>query len=67
MSSHIVGMNDERGRRVYTGWLRRLAGSGRVLYAGFYSTDRVPRHDGPCVKVAFPAAITPSASSDSRS
>lgn len=54
MSSHVLAMDDAGGRRVFTGWLRRLAGSGRVLYAGFYTTDRVPNHDGACVKVAFP-------------
>ncbi len=54
MESHIIAMDDGGGRRVYTGWLRRLAESGRVLYAGFYTTGRVPNHDGACVKVVFP-------------
>jgi hypothetical protein len=54
MSSHILAMDDAQGRRVYTGWLRRLAESGRVLYAGFYTTDRAPQYDGACVKVVFP-------------
>lgn len=54
MSSHILAMTDQRGQRAYTGWLRRLSGSGRVLYAGFYTTDSVPGHTGACVKVAFP-------------
>src|SRR5262245_12031783 len=41
-------------RVVHTGWLRSLSGSGRVLYAAIYSLERVPGHDGPCVKVVFP-------------
>lgn len=35
-------------------WHRRIQGSGRVLYAGFYSTCFVPGHADPCVKVVFP-------------
>jgi len=44
----------ETGRVRYTGWLRRLTASGRVIYAGFYSVTQPPLHDGPCVKVVFP-------------
>jgi hypothetical protein len=54
MTSELIGMDDASGRRVLTGWLRRLAGSGRVMYAGFYTTGRVPNHDGGCVKAVFP-------------
>jgi hypothetical protein len=54
MSNDLIGMDDPAGERVLTGWLRRLAGSGRVLYAGFYTTGRVPNHDGACVKAVFP-------------
>jgi hypothetical protein len=54
MESHIIGMDAAGKRRVYTGWLRRMAETGRVLYAGFYTTGRVPNYQGPCVKVVFP-------------
>ncbi len=37
-----------------TAWLRRLRGSGHVIYAGFYSICRLPNHPDPCVKVVFP-------------
>ncbi len=38
----------------YVAWLRHLAGTGHVLYAGCYSVCRVPGFDGVCVKVVFP-------------
>lgn len=38
----------------YTAWLRRLVGSGEVLYAGSYGLAAPPGHDGACVKVVFP-------------
>ncbi len=38
----------------YTAWLRELVGTGNVLYAGSYSTCRIPGHPDPCVKVVFP-------------
>ena len=42
------------GELRYTGWLRRLKSSGRVIYAGVYSTTRIPGEENPCVKVTFP-------------
>jgi hypothetical protein len=42
------------GRVVSTGWLRRMKSTGRVTYAGIYSTIRVPCEENPCVKVTFP-------------
>jgi hypothetical protein len=39
---------------MFTAWLRHLLGSGDVLYAGAYSTCRVPNYKGECVKVVFP-------------
>jgi hypothetical protein len=42
------------GEIVYTGWLRKFAGTGRVIYAGFYTTERPPSCSGRCVKVVFP-------------
>jgi hypothetical protein len=38
----------------YTAWVRRLVGSGHVLYAGSYSLAAVPGRPGTCVKVVFP-------------
>jgi hypothetical protein len=54
MSSEVIELAEAGGRRVYTGWLRRMKSSGLVLYAGLYSTAVVPGHDSPCVKVSFP-------------
>ena len=54
MSSDVLPMFDASGRRVYTGWLRRLPSLDRVIYTGLYSVERPPRLDEPCVKVTFP-------------
>lgn len=54
MTSEIVLLDDERGVRRYTGWLRRMAQTGHVIYTGFYMTETVPHHPSPCVKVVFP-------------
>jgi hypothetical protein len=54
MSSEVVQLTDAAGRVHYTGWLRRLKSSGHVIYAGLYSTLRVPGESDPCVKVTFP-------------
>jgi hypothetical protein len=37
-----------------TAWVRELRGTGNVLYAGAYSTCRVPKYEGLCIKVVFP-------------
>src|SRR5262245_3930746 len=55
MTSSVLPMVDPAtGRRLYTGWLRRLAATGRVIYTGLYSTEKPPGYPGPCVKVSFP-------------
>lgn len=54
MRSDILPMVDAAGRRVYTGWLRRLAASDRVVYTGLYSVERPGGWPDPCVKVSFP-------------
>lgn len=54
MESEIVLLREPRGRVRYSGWYRRLSGSGRVIYTGFYMTERVPGCSRPCVKVVFP-------------
>ena len=57
MSSEVLELTDHDGKRVYTGWLRRMKATGMVLYAGIYTIGRVPRHDSPCVKVSFPVPL----------
>jgi hypothetical protein len=54
MDSEIVLLREPAGRVRYAGWYRRLADSGRVIYTGFYMTERVPHCARPCVKVVFP-------------
>ncbi len=57
MSSEVIELTDAGGKRVYTGWLRRMKSTGLVLYAGIYTVGRVPGHDSPCVKVSFPVPL----------
>ncbi len=55
VTSEILRVSDPAtGQHRFTAWLRRLLGSGDVLYAGAYSTCRVPNYAGECVKVVFP-------------
>jgi hypothetical protein len=54
ISSEIILLRRPDGTVQYTGWFRTLTGQRRVLYTGFYMTERVPGASGPCVKVAFP-------------
>ena len=54
MDSEIVLLREPQGRVRYAGWYRKLSGSGRVIYAGFYMTARAPECLRPCVKVVFP-------------
>lgn len=54
MSSEVLELTDLNGKRIYTGWLRRMKSTGMILYAGIYTTGNVPGHDSPCVKVSFP-------------
>lgn len=54
MDSEIVLLTEPSGRVRYAGWYRRLSDSGRVIYTGFYMTERVPHCPSPCVKVVFP-------------
>jgi hypothetical protein len=57
MTSEILPMYSESGERVHTGWFRRLAGDGRVIYTGLYSTGWVGGHPDPCVKSSFPLPL----------
>jgi hypothetical protein len=55
MTSEVVQLYVPATERVVsTGWLRRMKSTGRVIYAGIYSTIRIPREENPCVKVTFP-------------
>ena len=55
MSSEIVQLREPgTGTLLYTGWLRRFRATGKVIYAGFYSTSSIPGEENPCVKVTFP-------------
>lgn len=54
MVSEIISLKRPDGSVRYTGWFRRLAHEDRVLYTGFYMTERAPLAPGPCVKVVFP-------------
>lgn len=42
------------GEVLFTAWVRRLLGSGQVIYAGAYSSCEVPDYEGRCVRVVFP-------------
>jgi hypothetical protein len=57
MTSRVLPMVDASGRRVYTGWLRRLVAADRVIYTGLYSTERPVAFPDPCVKVSFPLPL----------
>ncbi len=55
MTSEIVQLREpESGKLRHTGWLRRFRSTGKVIYAGLYSTLQIPGEPNPCVKVTFP-------------
>jgi hypothetical protein len=54
LASEIISMKRPDGSVRYTGWFRTLGEAARVLYTGFYMTERAPHAGGPCVKVVFP-------------
>jgi len=55
MTSEVLQLREPgSGRLVYTGWLRRFKSNGKVIYAGLYSTTRIPGEANTCVKVTFP-------------
>jgi hypothetical protein len=55
LTSTVFPMLDgASGRHLYTGWLRRFAATGQVVYAGLYSIGHPPAFPGPCIKVSFP-------------
>jgi hypothetical protein len=54
MTSRVIPLVDGSGHTVYTGWLRTLEGTGRVIYAGLYGIATPPGENRPCVRVSFP-------------
>lgn len=54
MTSEVLPLRDAAGRAVHVGWQRRLIGSGRIIYTGFYTAAQPPASPSPCVKVVFP-------------
>ena len=55
MRSEILRLVDPRtGVARYAGWLRTVVATGRIVYAGFYTTCAPPQAPGPCIKVVFP-------------
>lgn len=55
MKSEVIELDDrETGQRVYTGWLRTMVATGKIIYAGLYSTTTPEGYQGTCVKVSFP-------------
>jgi hypothetical protein len=55
VTSDVIHLRDPRTGEVrYTAWVRRLLGSGDVLYVGSYSLATIPGRAGACVKVVFP-------------
>jgi hypothetical protein len=57
MTSDLLPMVRSDGQRAYTGWLRRLTASDRVIYTGLYSVEKPPGCPNPCVKVSFPVPL----------
>lgn len=57
MTSDVLPMVNAEGQRIYTGWLRRLASTNRVLYTGLYTIGRPAGYPDPCVKVSFPVPL----------
>lgn len=54
IASEIILLRDRQGTVRYTGWFRRRVHDGRVLFTGFYMTQRVPVRGVTCVKAVFP-------------
>lgn len=55
MTSEVARLAERNTQTtVLTTWVRRLVGTGHVIYAGAYSTCRVPDFAGSCVRVVFP-------------
>jgi hypothetical protein len=58
MTSEAIQLVDPTsGRIVRTGWLRKSAESGLVIYAGLYSVGTPGNFASPCVQVSFPLPL----------
>jgi len=48
MRSEVIELDDSQtGKRVYTGWLRTMVATGKIIYAGLYSTTTPAEYAGP--------------------
>jgi hypothetical protein len=54
MTSEIIEILDSDGSVDNVAWIRTLIASDRTIYCGSYSTCRVPRFEGTCLRVSFP-------------
>jgi len=55
MKSRVVQLIDSSsGTLRYTGWVRELHGTRKVLYVGHYTSCQPSHYGGPCLKVVFP-------------
>jgi len=54
ISSRIVAMRGPSSTTPLIAWVRELPATGQTLYAGCYTTCRVPGYSGECIKVCFP-------------
>ncbi len=54
MTSEVLSVQSAARSHLYTAWVRKLLGSGDVIYAGAYSICETPDYAGRCVKVVFP-------------
>lgn len=55
MTSDVIPIVEAASNRVlFTAWVRQLLGTGRLIYAGAYSTCEVPGQRGRCVRIVFP-------------
>lgn len=53
-TSRVLKLRDSSGAVRHTAWIRTLVSTGKTLYAGDYSTCRIPSDGTACVKVSFP-------------
>jgi len=54
MTSEVLPIITADNKIEFTAWVRQLVGTGNVIYAGAYSTCKVPDYSGQCVRVVFP-------------
>jgi hypothetical protein len=54
MVSRVVRLVDGQGRSAGAAWVREAVATRQTVYAGNYSTCKVPGFAGECVRVAFP-------------